>query len=161
MEKSLYNIEQEFIELANFIMENDGEATDEVINKLAISKNELELKAVGYSKVIKQAKGECSIIDNEIKRLQAEKKKRVNLENRLKEALTNAMNTFELDKLKTPLCTISFRKSQSVEIEDIEKLPSECIIIEKKASKSILKELLKSGDVSGAKLVNNKSIQIK
>ena len=93
--------------------------------------------------------------------LQAEKKKRVNLESRLKEALTSAMNTFELEKLETPLCKISFRNSQSVEIEDVEKLPSEVIIIEKKVSKTALKELLKSGEVSGAKLVNNKSIQIK
>lgn len=161
MEKSLYNIEQEYIDLANLIIDNDGEATEDVINALQVSRKDLETKSVGYSKVIKQAKGEVSIIDSEIKRLQAEKKKRVNLENRLKEALTNAMNTFELDKLETPLCKISFRNSQSVEIEDIEKLPTECIVIEKKVSKTALKELLKNGDVEGAKLVNNKSIKIK
>lgn len=161
MEKSLFNIEQEFTELANLLLENEGELTDELINDLEINKHELKIKAGGYSKVIKQLKADNSIIDSEIKRLQAEKKKRVNAETRLKTALTNAMNAYGIEKLETPITSISFRKSTSVEIEDIDLLPSQVITIEKKASKKALKSLLSLGEVKGAKLVVNKSIQIK
>ena len=145
MEKSLFNIENEFVELANLLMENGGELTDEVIKSLEINKHELKTKAGGYAKVIKQLKGENAIIDGEIKRLQDEKRRRVNAEERLKEALTNAMNLFDIEALETPITKITFRKSTSVEIEDIELLPSECITITKTASKTVLKSLLNLG----------------
>lgn len=162
MEKSLFQIENEFAELANQLIENEGELTPELEKSLRITQQELKHKAGGYSKVIKQINAEVSIIDAEIKRLQSLKKTRKNAIDRLKNSLTNAMQTFDIASLETPLTKITFRKSKSVEYEDVEKLPAECIIIEKKVSKTALKSLLEQGEkIEGAKIVENKSIQIK
>lgn len=162
MSKSLYNIEQEFLNLEAQIYEAEGEITEEIEQALYINKAELKYKAVGYSKVIKKASSEVDYIDKEIKRLQAEKKSRINLQDRLKQALTNAMNTYSIDKIETPICRVSFRKSSKVEVIDPSLLPDSVKVPQDdKILLKDVKELLKNGNIAGAKMVTNKSIQIK
>ena len=161
MNKSLYNIEQEYITLATQIIESEGEISEEIQRALEINEHELDHKLTGYAQVIKQNKADINTIDEEIKRLQKEKNKRENLENRLKTSIENAMTLFDINKFENIHCKLSFRKSTVVDIEDIDILPIEFIKFEKKVLKSEIKEALKTTKITGAKLVNNKSLQIK
>ena len=160
---NIFQIQSEYIQLMNDIQEQDGELTQELSDRLAIVESDLQTKTQGYVSVIKTLDAECDIIDLEIKRLQSLKKVRNNTIERLKNAISQAMNTFEIDKIETPLNKITFRNSKSVNIIDVEMLPNTCVIIERKPiSKTEIRKLIESGiEVSGAEIVESKSLQIK
>ena len=161
--KSIYNIETEYLALIEQIETNQGELTEELTEALAINQQELEVKSLRYVQVMKTMDGEVDFIDNEIKRLQSLKKSRVNVVTRLKETISQAMELYEVDEIQTPLVKINFRKSSSVVIEDVNLLPNNCTIIEKKAiSKTELKKMIVAGDIiPGVSIVESKNLQIK
>ena len=74
MKKALYNIEREYLELAEQIEQAEGELTPELETALAITEGELQTKAVGYGFIIRESEGNIAIIDDELKRLTALKK---------------------------------------------------------------------------------------
>ena len=164
MKVSLYNIEQNYLTLVENLIENGGELTPELETELEITKQDLQNKGVCYGFIVKELEGNIDLIDLEIKRLNALKKPLVNSIDRLKNNLSQAMQMFEVTELKTPLLKINFRKSESVEIEDIGLLDSNFIktTITKTADKVAIKDAIKSGEnVQGAVLVTNQNLQIK
>ena len=118
MKLSLYNIQQEYISLAEQIIDNDGLLSEEMEAALQINKDQLENKSQCYGFIVRQLEGECDMIDNEIKRLEAMKKSRGKTVDRLKESVSKAMQLYEIDKIETPTLKISFRKSESIEVEE-------------------------------------------
>jgi len=105
-----------------------------------------------------------NIIDAEIKRLQQAKKVREKAIERLKANIEMAMITFEVDKIETPLIKISFRKSESVEVENVNQLPNEYKVIKltETADKFKIKDAIKSGEtIEGCSIKTNRNIQIK
>jgi len=163
MKKSIFEIGAEYLQIIDQIHDQEGEITPELETQLAINEKELEVKSIAYIQVLKSVDGNIDMIDKEIKRLQTIKKANTNLKDRLKKAIINAMNLFEVQEIKTALNKISFRKSTSVNIEDVESLPSDCVIIEKKAiSKTELKKRILAGEeIKGVSIVENKLLQIK
>jgi len=159
---NLYQIEKQYLELADRLVEQGGEVTDEQMMVLTDNKDMLDTKVINIGYVIKKFDAEVQIIEAEIKRLQDLKRVRENAKERLKERVSHAMKLFTIDEIKSPLMNVTFRKSESVEIEDIEKLPVECYTLEKKVNKTEIKRLIKEGkDINGAKLVTNQNIQFK
>lgn len=161
--KSLFTIGSEYLEIFNQIEENGGEITPEIETALTISKSELEQKATNYVNFIKELDGKAFSIECEIKRLQALKKQNDTFVEKLKENIAKAMETFEIDEIKTDLIKINFRKSKSVIIEDVELLPNDCVKIEKKPiSKTEIKKRIEAGEfITGATIVESKNLQIK
>lgn len=164
MKLSLYQIEQEYLSIAQQLIDNGGEANEELIDRLAINEHNLETKSTNYGFVIRQLEGECEIIDNEIKRLQALRKSRENAVDRLKNNISVAMQIFGVEEIKTPILKINFRKSESVEVEDAKLLDRKFIVV--KTSESVdkvkIKEAIKTGvSISGAVLKTNYNLQIK
>lgn len=160
--KSLFEITKEVMELASLLEE--GEITPELEERLSISKEELEEKAVNYGKVIKSIDADVKTIDNELARLSALKESKVKTIDRLKESLSNAMKLFHVDKIETPLIKISFRKSEVLEITDETLIPK--YYIKKKETentdKNQIKFDIKNGvDVPGARIVEKQNLQIK
>lgn len=163
MTLNLYQIEQEYISLAQQIIECDGAVTPEIESQLAITEAQLEHKGRGYGFVIKQAESEIEQIESEIKRLDALKKKRLKVVERMSESLKNALELFGIEKLESPTLKISFRKSESVEVDE-SILPPEYFVekVTKSPDKTKIKYYLKQGDnILGAKLVQNNNLQIK
>lgn len=160
---NIFQIQNEYMQLMNDIEIAEGEITEELSNRLAIVESDLQIKSQGYVSIIRHLDAECDIIDIEIKRLQQAKKQRENTVLRLKNAILQAMDTFEVETIQTPLNKLSLRSSKSVNIIDIEMLPNSCIVIEKKSiSKTEIKKLIESGiEISGAEIITNKSLQIK
>jgi hypothetical protein len=164
MKTSLYQIEQNYLNLVESLIENGGELTPELETELSINKEQLQNKGVCYGFIVKELEGNIDLIDLEIKRLQALKKPLVNSIDRLKNNLSQAMQMFDVTELKTPLLKINFRKSESVEIEDIALLDADFVktTIIKAADKIAIKDAIKAEiPVRGAVLITNYNLQIK
>jgi len=163
MKLKLYEIEKQYIDLAQSIIDNEGEVTPEQEQALQITQDQLETKGRGYGFIIKDLETDCDIIDIEIKRLQAFKSSRNKTIDKLKERLTDSMILFGIDKIESPTLKISFRNSESVEVEEL--------IIDAKycktkttitPDKAMIKEAIKRGEkVVGAILKQNNNLQIK
>lgn len=161
--KSIYNIAKEYIDIIDELENNNGEITPEIETALAINETELQQKSVAYVSVIKSLDAEVEIIDNELKRLQALKKARNTITSNLKERLSNAMQQYGIDEIKTELVKINFRKSKSVNIFDESQLPMDCKIVQViPISKTELKKRIDSGeDIPGVEILDNLNLQIK
>lgn len=162
MALNLYNIEKEYIELTEILIENDGELTPELEERLIINSEQIEQKGRGYGFVIKQLANDIKTIKEEKKRLDTLLKSRENASKRLKEVLTNAMNLHDINEIKTETLKISFRRSETVEVENPALLTDEFKKVTITPDKAAIKKQLKLGEiVIGAKLVENRNIQIK
>jgi hypothetical protein len=160
----LYEIEAEFMALAQSIIDNGGEVSPEQEELLQINQTNLETKARGYGFIVIDLESEITIIDGELARLTALKKSRSKTIDKLKEMVSNAMSMYGIDKIESPTLKLSFRKSESVEIEDEKYILNEYCTIKTTSTpnKNKIKEAIKSGvDVFGAVLVENKNLQIK
>ena len=164
MNLNIYQIEKSYLTLIDSIIEAGGEITPEQETELAITKESLETKGRSYGYVIKSLESDVDIIDTEIKRLSALKASRNKIIERMKETVSTAMQMFEIDKLETPTLKISFRKSESIEVPNIDLLDKQ-YVTEKTtytANKTAIKEAIKRGEnVLGAVLNVNQNIQIK
>jgi hypothetical protein len=164
MKVALYQIEQTYLTLVESLIENGGELTPELETELSINKEQLQNKGVCYGFIVKELEGNVDLIDLEIKRLQALKKPLVNSIDRLKNNLSQAMQMFDVTELKTPLLKINFRKSESIEVTDIDLLDADFVktTITKAADKIAIKEAIKAEiPVRGAVLLTNYNLQIK
>lgn len=161
---NIYQIQNEYLLLINQIIENGGEITPQQELNLQITRDQLQDKGTNYAFVIKKLDAECDIIDAEIKRLSELKKVRQNACERLKNNISHAMQIFEVDKIESPLIKLSFRKSQSVNVADVNSLPNEfkTIKVTEQADKMKIKQALLNGEViEGCEIVNNNNLQIK
>jgi len=165
---TLWNITQEFLTLASIIEEAGGEATQEVMEELAISRENFAHKAEGYTRLILKWESEIDAAAAEIKRIQAIKKTKENSVARLKEMLLHALQVFGqedktgMKRYETALFKLSTRRSQAVEIVDETELPESFFVVKKEASKTAIGNALKAGEeVPGAFLKENVSLQIK
>jgi len=157
---NLYNIKSEYLAIAQEL--TDGELTPELEQALIITQENLQEKAINYGYVIKNFESEVDIIEEEIKRLNALKKARVNAVDKLKNNISDAMQLFGILEVKAPTFKMNFRKSESVEIFD--GLDSEFITekVSYQPDKIAIKNAIKEGrQINGAALVTNFNLQIK
>ena len=163
MEKSLYVIKEEYLDLISQIESAEGELTTELESALTINKAELEVKSIAYVEFIKQRESFNARIDEEIKRLQAIKKANDNLVLRLKNNLLNAVNMF--GNFEAGFLKLSTRKSKSVEVTiDTNDLPKEfkSIKVTEAPDKTAIKKAIESGqEIEGCRIVENINLAIK
>jgi hypothetical protein len=166
---NLYQITQEFLELASMIEDAGGEVNDAILEELAISRENFSHKAEGYARLILKWDSEIEAAAAEVKRIQALKKAKENSVARLKETLLFALQAFGQEDAKsgikrydTALFKLSTRRSQAVEITDEASLPDDCFVIKREVSKTAIKKLLEEGlELDGAGMKENVSLQIK
>ena len=180
MSKNLFEIQDSMMALLEYGVDEDGVIieTEEEFNELYNSiQLDLQTKLDNTNCLQKMIDGELEVIDKEIKRLTAEKSARVRkkewLKNRVdyfvKRQFTDEQGNVDEEsvhkyKLELPHSKISYRKSDSVEVADIEMLPEEYVKtkIEKNPDKVAIKNAIKDGkEIKGAKIVTNYNIQIK
>lgn len=160
---TLFDITSEYKRIAEELIESGGEVSPELEERLQLTQNNLQEKAVNYSYIIKQSEYEVDIIDAEIERLMKMKKSRQKAVENLKERLSDAMQHFGIDEIKSPTMKLSFRKSETIEITDEKLIPVKFLIEQPaKVSKSAIKDAIKSGEsVNGAFVQINYNLQIK
>lgn len=164
MSKSIYQISDDLTKIFDAIEQNDGEMSAEIETALTITQEQLEQKGIQYAYKCLSIDAETSEIDAEIERLTKLKARNNNLKERLKLTLSNAMQHFGIQELKTATLKVNFRKSESVEVTNEDLVPQqfkkEKVSIE--ISKKDIKDALKRGeDVQGAELKTKFNLQIK
>jgi hypothetical protein len=159
---NLYEITREAIELASLL--ETEELTPELEKSLIINQDQLQSKAVNYAKVIANIQSDSDAIDQEIKRLKAIKESKDRAVTRLREAVKEAMLVSGIEKIESPLFKLSIRRSEAIEIDVIDALPSEFVNIKNvvSADKIAIKEAIKRGEyITGARIIENFNLQIK
>ena len=159
---SLYKINEKMLTLLSDIEANEGELTDEVVNQLEITNDELQTKSESYLAVIKNRESLNTQIDEEVKRLQAMKKANNNLILRLKNSLLNAVNIF--GEFEVGLIKFGIRKSTTVEVTGIvNELPKEfkTVKVTEQPNKAEIKKSLQRGEqIEGCALITNYNLKI-
>jgi hypothetical protein len=159
---NLYTLTTQAKQIA--LLLEEGEFTPELEQALAITQEQLQEKAINYTYVIKNYEADSQAIDNEIKRLKAMKDAKDNAIDRMKEAVRNAMLASGIDKIESPLFKLSLRRSESVEVVNIDQLPENLVTVKKtvSADKVKIKEAIKAGqNIEGAVVIENFNLQIK
>lgn len=127
---------------------------------------EIEIKAEGYAKVIKELDKDGAGLDNEIKRLQAKKITIANSIDLMKKALEQSMIITGKTKFKTDLFSFGIQKNPpSVELDEehLELIPIEYLIPQdpKPDKKRMLQELKEGKELSFAKLKHTENLRIR
>jgi hypothetical protein len=159
---NLYEITSEALELASLL--ETEELTPELEAMLVINQEKMEVKVNNYAKVIANIQSDSEAIDQEIKRLKAMKESKDRAITRLKDAVRQAMLVSAIDKIESPLFKLSLRRSEAVEVDIVEALPSQFVNVKNvvTADKVAIKEAIKRGEnITGARLIENFNLQIK
>ena len=121
---SIYNIQQDLLDIFNQIEENDGEITPVLEEQLSISQDEFEDKIRSYTCVIHQLENDLNAIKDEKTRLDAIKKSKEKTIDRLKQVMVNAIQMFgNTSKSGTKFIDygtgkVSLRKLENIELDD-------------------------------------------
>lgn len=159
--RKLFDIEADIREaLENLEVDEDGCVTAASFEKLEALKEERERKLENVALFYKETLVEVEALKEESRKLkeraEVAEKRADGLKAYLKSSLCG-------EPLKTARVAISYRKSQSVDVDE-ELLSKKYYVrkVEEKPDKKMLLELLKKGErIRGAELIENSNIQIK
>jgi hypothetical protein len=161
--KSMYEISREAMDIVSALEENEGELNPDIESALRINQNELQDKSINYSYAIKTVSNDVDAISEEIKRLQALKKAKENVVQKLKDTVVNAMQIYGIEKVETPTLKLSIRRSEAVEVD--ENFDNDIYMVKKVTytpDKTRLKDAIKRGEsIQGVTLKENYNLQIK
>lgn len=156
---NLFEIEKAIL---NFEFEIDEE-TGEILNIEALDNLKMakETKVENIGLYIKNLNAEAEAVKAEKQAMADRQKALENKANRLKDYLLIATQG---EPFSTPRLAISYRKSESVEIDEDANLPDEYVNTEvvTKPDKKALKEAIKGGaKIKGVRVIEKQNIQIK
>lgn len=163
MEKglSLYEIAEAYQNL-NSVMESGSDT--ELTEYLDGIQTQLEDKVSNIIKYGRSLELTSGAIDTEIDRLKDLKRLYDARSDSLKEYIAYSMVKHGITKVDTDIAKISFKKSVTTEIDDVEKLPKEFVLVKTsiQPDKLAIKEALESGkSVSGAHLESHNNLVIR
>lgn len=176
---SLYELDQRMITFINEGVDTEtGEVatSEEDLQRMFDEINmDLKTKMINMACYIKSLKGDIEQYDKEIERLQKKRKTLANQAQRYsdlldfvaKHQINNVDDDFEATnkwKIDDPKATISYRRSEKVEVVDANIIPKSYMTkkVELKPDLTAIKEAIKAGKkVKGATIVQNLSLQIK
>ncbi len=176
---NLYDIDERLLMLLEHSIDNEtgemleGDELDRLLDEVQMDLND---KIENTILLTKNLDSDAEAIKNEEKRLQA---RRIQIENQ-SENLKKRINYYilakhtneygdvdlsELNKYKfeTPRVQISYRKSEIVDVDEINKVDKQFIktTVEHRVDKPLLKKFLKENTVDWARIKTNMNMQIK
>lgn len=157
-------LEKAFDMFYNSADEETGEIDVEAKKQLEDLKVAWNEKVIALAEFIKRIRGDIETYKVEIDRLVKSKKSLENKEEFLKSVLDENMKARKLTKFDDVSCKISYRKSEKVEVEDLDRLPEgfKKIVTTVSPDKMAIKDAIKQGlKVEGATLIESANIQIK
>lgn len=161
MRKSMYKIQDDYINILSQVEAGEGELTPDLEKDLKINEEEKEAKALAYIQFIEEEGVFIERVKKEINRLKEIQKRSQNLVDRLKENLVNSVSLF--GEYNTGFYSVNTRTSKSVNIleessiPDVYKTKYETL----KVDKGAIKKAIESGEsVYGAEVVESKNISI-
>ena len=157
---TLYELTSEFKELL-FLAETEDLDEQTIKDTLESLGYELEEKADGYAKVIKELEGQIETLKAEIKRLSDRKKTVENNIGRMKKTLEEAMKVAGKPKFKTSLFSFNIQRNPArlVITGDV---PEEYLIPQDpKVDNAAIKKQLKEQELDFAHLEQTESLRIR
>lgn len=164
----LYELTAELSEFLERVDEGDipEEAISDTLESITM---DIEEKADNIACVLKSLDAEISAIEEEAKKLTERAKAKEKAYGRIKEYLAENLQRVGMDKLETARNKITFRKSESVEIDEGAFLGWADVhrddlltYTAPKPNKTLIKKALKDGEeIVGAQIVVKSNIQIK
>ena len=121
-----------------------------------------EAKAEAVACYIKELYADVKALKEEEDTLKARRFSADRKAKSLMQYLAGCMSQVGKDKMQTPRCALSFRRSTQVHILDESKLPESLLKVKTEPDKTAIKDLLKNGTaVEGAELISVRNLQIK
>lgn len=149
----------------------EGISWDEETGEILFDEDSLEQleldrkeKIEGTALFLKNLLAEANAINEEKAKLDKRQKQKEKAVERLKEYLAYNLTSAKQSKFETGKVLLSFRKSEAVEISNIELLPKKYIrtVTKEEANRTAIKQAIKDGQtVSGAELITKMNLQIK
>lgn len=159
---TLYELKSEYIQLRD--MAGDPDISPEALRDTMDAINgELEDKADGYAKVIRELEAEEAGLDAEIKRLQARKSAVSGSKGRIKDALESAMRETGKLKFKTALFSFGIQKNPPSVAILSENIPLDYLVVPEPQpdKKRILAELKAGAIFDWAELRQTEALRIR
>lgn len=162
----LYEITQGMIDQLDIFLESEGNDSDKenYSEIMLFLKEEIKKKSSSIIQYIQNIQALNKSAKEEADRLQKLIKTRSNKIERLKSYLVTTLQVLEAKKIETDLGSYGLRRSSAVDVYDITALPEEFVRVteERKANKEKIKEYIKAnGELKGARIVDNYSLQIR
>ena len=162
----LYEISQGMINTLDIFLESDGNDLDKenYSEIMLFLRDELKNKSSSLLQYIQNLQVLNKSAKEEADRLQKLIKTRSNKIERLKSYLVTTLQVLETKKIETDLGSYGLRRSSAVDVYNMAALPDEFIRVteERKADKEKIKEYIKAnGELKGARIVDNYSLQIR
>jgi hypothetical protein len=160
---NIFQIQRQYLEIMQQIEEAEGEITPQIDEALRFTELQMQEAAINIGMVVKSLDYRLEVLNEEIQRLTNLKEKTEKSKALLKNRLSQSMQQFGIEKVESPTLTISFRKSEAVEILSEQQIPAVYFDIPApRVSKARIREALKAGhEVPGAELAARKNLQIK
>jgi hypothetical protein len=164
----LYDLTNEYLALLDAI-DNDEIPEEAIADTLEAITGEIESKADSIACLLKNLDADILAIKAEESRLAERRKAKEKSYERIKEYLSSTLQIAGLDKIETARNKISFRKSESVEVDEAsfilwaQKNRDDLLTyVAPKVNKTEIKKALKNGEeIIGAELRVNTNIQLK
>lgn len=160
---TLYELTEAYQELLSMAL--DPETNPEALaDTMEAIDGEIEVKADGYAKVMRNLEADASAIKAEIARLTERKKSIETNIDRMKRALESSMRATGKTKFKTTLFSFGIQKNvPSVSILDESKIPEQFLIPQSpKIDKRAIMAALKDGEhYEWAEVVQTESLRIR
>lgn len=160
---SIYELNKDYAELSAMLeaaeTEEEIQAIQDTLEMINVS---IEEKLENTGKFIKNTESDITGIKAEIERLTAMKKTKENFVERLKNNVEFALKEKGLETLTVGTFKAGYRKSESVEIINLDVIPADFTKVEIKADKTAIKKAIKAGEVvEGAEIKVNQNFYIK
>lgn len=160
--RPFWSIQADYEKLANNIINNGGEVSEEELNQLSINETERNIKSVAYYRIINNIESENIIIKKEIERLNNRLKSNQKTIDRLKKCLVDAILLY--GEYEHEMVQFKTRKSTAVDVNPEAVLDAKYTISKTTITpdKTLIKNDLKNGVViDGCELVQNHHLNIK
>nr|DAE93542.1 MAG TPA: resistance protein [Caudoviricetes sp.] len=157
----LYELAENYNELLA-LLDNEEATAEELADTLDGINDAIEVKVDNICRVRKYLEGKVEVYNAEAKRLTALAKQAENNADSMKNYLDEQLKRMNIQKMDTELFKLSYRKSDSVNVIDLDAVPDAYKKITIAADKAAIKKAIKEGaEVAGAELVTNKNLQIR
>jgi hypothetical protein len=155
---SLYELNETYQQLVT--LDADEEALKNILDAI---EGDVKVKANNIGMVINTLKSEQLILETELKRLQAKLKASETKETNIKQYLSENLKAMGISKLDCELFKFSFRKSESVIIDNLELIPTAYVneSVVRTPDKKFIKASLEKGTIEGCHIETKHNLQVK
>ena len=160
---SIYELNKDYAELSAMLEAAETpEEIEAIQNTLEMIDLSIEEKIENTAKYMVNVESDIQGLKTEIDRLTKIKKAKENAVERLKNNVEYAMKQKGIEKLEVGIFKAYYKKSESVEITNLDVIPADYTRVEIKADKVAIKKAIKAGEVvDGAHIQTNMNFYIK